>query len=106
MIDGIYFFITVIVIGFISSLMHNYSGKIAGFVYGSLPLTYIYLYSLSAKYNKRKEFSINSLYSAFSWGVFVYITYLTSHISLVESLGVSFIFYIIILYLQYKFIEF
>jgi hypothetical protein len=90
-------------IGLMAYLFDKIGYKWTGFVYGAIPLIYIYLYIISGNSKNRRDFSISSLFSVFSWIVFVIVSILCSKLHIIENMAISLGVFSIVLYIQYKY---
>ena len=91
------------IIGVMVYLFDKIGYKWTGFVYGALPLTYIYLYVVAGNAKNRKNFGKSSLFSVFSWIVFVIVSTLCSNMPLMENMAISLGALSLTLYIQYKY---
>jgi hypothetical protein len=94
-----------LIIATVRSAINNYSGAWGGFVYGAIPVTYIYLYlstALDEDLMTRKTFAKTTAYSVLSWIVFVLVTYWCADWGTVPALIAAVIVFAFSLYVQYK----
>ena len=79
----------------LQTIMSNHGGHLAGFIYGSLPITYIYLYILGSAFGTqyRKNFAKASLYTVIAWCVFVLMTYIFANLPVGNTLIISFVIF-------------
>ena len=96
-------FISGFIIATINSIMDYFDHSLAGFVYGAIPVTYIYLYFLANKNtNSKSDFAKAAMYSVIAWIVFVLFTYLLAYKNIYKTLFISLIAFSITIYIQYK----
>lgn len=98
----------------INWLMNQYGSRWAGFVYGAIPLTYIYLYVVAAysatddtlPTGRRNNFARASLYTVVSWIAFVATTYVVGQTcNLMTTLVIAFVVFFIVVMLQWRFAD-
>ena len=96
-----------LVIAFVSTVTKFMSPSIGGFIHGSVPFTFIYLYFISY-YNKGKkgieDLAYNTIIGSPLWISFVLICYIFSSYGFGISLGISCFFFAIGGYIYYKYI--
>lgn len=90
-------------IGTMAYLFGTIGYKWTGFVYGAIPLIYIYLYIIAGNRKNRIDFGKSSLFSVFSWIVFVIVSILCSDMHIIQNMAISLGAFSLVLYIQYRF---
>ena len=93
------------IIAFVKQVTTTVNDDWGGFVYGAIPITYIYLYiAVAGKTSEsKKSFAKSTLYSVLSWIVFVLVTYLFANLGTTYSLLLALFVFILSLWVQYKY---
>ena len=92
------------VIATINSIMDYFNHSRAGFIYGAIPVTYIYLYFLANKNTDSKSaFAKATIYSIIAWIVFVLFTYLLADKNIFITIFIALIAFSITIYIQYQY---
>ena len=96
-----------LVIAFVSTVTKFMSPSIGGFIHGSVPFTFIYLYIISYYKNGKKgieDLAYNTIIGSPLWITFVLLCYIFSAYGFGISLGISCVFFAIGGYIYYKYI--
>ena len=96
-----------LVIAFVSTVTKFMSPSIGGFIHGSVPFTFIYLYIISYYNNGKKgieDLAYNTIIGSPLWITFVFLCYALSAYGFGFSLGISCLFFAVGGYIYYKYI--
>lgn len=100
------FFLGAFVLAACSTVIRFVSPKWGGFIYGAIPVSYIYLFVLSGDIKSREIFAKNTLYSVISWIVFVFLTLRLVMRPILDNIIISLIVAGLFLFFQYKWIDY